>query len=120
VVELTEQVIREVADGGNVVIVGRGAGFCLRERKGVFRVFLRAPKAVRVQVLRDRFGWTDAEAARRMHETDANRAAYIKQLYKLDWCDPDEYDLIVNTGRIAYETAAEMILRGVREPIKAV
>ena len=120
VVELTEQVIREVADGGNVVIVGRGAGFCLRERKAVFRVFLRAPEPVRVQVLMRRFGWVEAEARRRMHETDANRAAYIKQLYKHDWCDPDEYDLVLNTGKIAYETAADMILRGVREPVRSV
>jgi hypothetical protein len=26
----------------------------------------------------------------------------------------DEYDLIVNTGQVSYETAAEMILCGVR------
>jgi hypothetical protein len=50
-----------------------------------------------------------------MHETDSNRAAYIKQLYGRDWCDVDEYDLIVNTGRVSYETAAQMILCGVRD-----
>ena len=63
----------------------------------------------------ERLGLAEAEARRKMHETDANRAAYIQQLYRHDWCDPDEYDLIVNTGRIGYEAAAEMILRGVRE-----
>jgi cytidylate kinase len=119
IVQLTEQVIREVADSGNVVIVGRGAGFCLRDRPNVFRVFLRAPEDVRVKVLMDRFGWDEAEAERRMHETDANRAAYTRQLYKHDWCDPDSYDLIVNTGRLAYQTAAEIILRGVRAPLSA-
>jgi cytidylate kinase len=55
-----------------------------------------------------------------MHETDSNRAAYIKQLYGHDWCDPDEYDLIINTGRISFETAAGMILQGLREPAEAV
>ena len=55
-----------------------------------------------------------------MHETDANRAAYIKQLYGHDWCDPDEYDLVINTGRIGYQTAAEMILRGVNERVPVV
>jgi cytidylate kinase len=116
IIELTEQVINEVADGGNVVIVGRSAGFCLRGRPNVFRVFLRAPEAVRVKTLMDRFGLGEAEARRRMHETDANRAAYTRQLYKRDWCDPDEYDLIVNTGRLGYQAAAEIILRGLREP----
>jgi cytidylate kinase len=119
IVELTEQIIGEMADTGNVVIVGRGAGFCLRERPNVFRVFLRAPEAVRIKVLMERFGWEEGEAKRKMHETDANRAAYIKQLYKYDWCDPDEYDLVVNTGRITHQTAAGMILRGVREPVRS-
>ena len=119
IIELTEQVIHEVADGGNVVIVGRGAGFCLRDRPAVFRVFLRAPEAVRVKVLMERLGLGEADAKRKMHETDANRAAYIHQLYKKDWCDPDEYDLIVNTGRLGYQATADVILRGVREPVPA-
>ena len=116
IIELTEQVINEVADGGNVVIVGRGAGFCLRDRPNIFRVFLRAPEAVRAKTLMKRFGYGEAEARRKMHETDATRAAYTRQLYKKDCCDPDEYDLIVNTDRLGYQATAEVILRGLREP----
>jgi cytidylate kinase len=115
IIHLTEQVIGEVADGGNAVIVGRGAGFVLRDRPGVFRVFLRAPEAARIKTLVARQELDEAEAKRKMHETDSNRAAYIKQLYGRDWCDPDEYDLVVNTGLVGYETAAKMILLGVRE-----
>jgi cytidylate kinase len=115
IIHLTEQIIGEVADTGNVVIVGRGAGFVLHERPGVFRVFLRAPDGARVKTLMSRDGLGEAEARRKMHETDSNRAAYIKQLYGRDWCDPDEYDLVVNTGRVSYATAAHMILLGVRE-----
>jgi cytidylate kinase len=115
IIHLTENVIREVAEGGNVVIVGRGAGFVLRDRPGVYRVFLRAPDDARVKTLMAREGFSDAEARRKMHETDSNRAAYIKQLYGHDWCDVDEYDMILNTGRISYETAAQMILCGVRD-----
>ena len=115
IIHLTEKVIREVAEGGNVVIVGRGAGFVLRDRPGVFRVFLRAPDEARIKTLMARLGLTEAEARRKMHETDSNRAAYIKQLYGRDWCDVDEYDLIVNTGHVSYETAAQMVLCGVRD-----
>lgn len=114
IIHLTEQSIREAAASGNVVIIGRGAGFVLRDLPQVFRVFLRAPETVRVQNLMRRFDWTEPVARRRMHETDANRAAYTKQLYGRDWCDPDEHDLVINTGRIDYQTAAEIILRGVR------
>ena len=119
IIELTEQVINEVADGGNVVIVGRGAGFVLRDRPGVFRVFLRAPEEVRISTLMARLGLSEAGTRRKMRETDSNRAAYSKQLYGRDWCDPDEYDLVVNTGRVSYPTAAQMILLGVRERVLA-
>ena len=114
IIHLTEQVVREVAAGGNVVIVGRAAGFVLRDQPVVFRVFLRAHESVRTKTLMTRFGWSEQEARRRMHETDANRAAYTKQLYGRDWCDLNEYDLVVNTGRVSYETAAQMILCGAR------
>jgi cytidylate kinase len=115
IIHLTENVIREVAEGGNVVIVGRGAGFVLRDRPGVYRVFLRAPDDARVKTVMARDGFTEPAARRKMHETDSNRSAYIKQLYGHDWCDVDEYDLILNTGRVGYETAAQMILCGVRD-----
>jgi cytidylate kinase len=113
IIRLTEQTIKEAAASGNVVIVGRAAAFVLRDRPEVFRVFLRAPEASRVKTLEERFGLDEATARRKMHETDANRAAYTKQLYGRDWTDPDEYDLIVNTGRIDYATAAHIILHGV-------
>jgi cytidylate kinase len=113
-IHLTEEIIREVAGSGNVVIIGRGAGFVLADNPSVFRVFLRAPEPVRIKTLMARFDMTESEARRKMHETDSNRAAYIKQLYGRDWCDPDEYDIVVNTNRVSYETAAQMTLSGAR------
>ena len=117
IIHLTEQVIREVAAGRNVVIVGRGAGFVLHDRPDTFRVFLRAPEEARLKTLLDRLGLDEHATRGKMHETDSNRAAYIKQLYGRDWCDPDEYDLVINTGRISYQTAARMILDGARDRI---
>lgn len=119
IIHLTEQVIHEVADGGNVVIIGRGAGFVLADRPAVFRVFLRAPEDVRVKTLMARLGLAESATRRKMHETDSNRAAYTKQLYGRDWCDPDEYDLVINTGRVGYKVAAGMILLGLRERVTA-
>jgi cytidylate kinase len=120
IIHLTEQVIREVASGGNVVIIGRGAGFVLRDVEGVFRVFLRAPEPIRVKVVMARFGYAESEARRKIQEVDSNRAAYNKQLYGHDWCDPDEHDLIINTGQIDYETASQIILTAVADRDKTV
>jgi len=114
IVALTEQLIRETANTGNAVIVGRGAGFVLKDLPGVFRVFLWAPKDVRLKALQARFGFSEADAARKMHETDSNRAAYTRQLYGRNWTDPEGYDLTVNTARVGYQATADMILRAVK------
>lgn len=117
IVALTQQLIREAAAGGNVVIVGRGAGFLLSGNPGVLRVFLHAPKSIRIRALTERLNLTEAEAGRQIQETDSNRAAYIRQVYGRDWLDPNEYDLTINTGRVGYEAAAAIILRAVEQPV---
>jgi CMP/dCMP kinase len=110
IITLTEQLVREAAATGNTVIVGRGAGFILKDLAGVFRVFLWAPGEVRIRTLKERFGLSEADAAKKMHETDSNRAAYVHQLYGRHWTDPEGYDLTVNTNRIGYEATAGIIL----------
>jgi CMP/dCMP kinase len=110
IIALTEQLIREAAASGNIVIVGRGAGFILKDLPGVFRVFLWAPGEVRIRTLMERFGLSEADAAKKMVETDSNRAAYVRQLYGRHWADPEGYDLAVNTNRIGYEATSGMIL----------
>ena len=114
IVALTEKVIHEAAATGNVVVVGRGAGFVLRDDSRALRVFLAAPADVRAKVVMARDGVAEKRARQRMHETDSNRAAYIRQLCGRDWRDPCCYDLMVNTGRIGHEAAARMILDAVR------
>lgn len=114
IIHLTEQVIHEVAQSGNAVIVGRGAGFVL-DRPDVLRVFLWAPDEKRIKVLMARLEVDEPRARRAMHETDSNRAAYIKQLYGRDWSNPQDYDLVVNTGRVSYKATAAMILLAVKE-----
>lgn len=111
VIDLTADIIREVAGRGNAVIVGRGGAFVLAGLPGALHVFLCAPLERRVTTVMDRFGLGRAEAGRRIHETDANRAAYARQLYGGDWGDPVHYDLVLNTARLGYAACADVVLR---------
>jgi cytidylate kinase len=77
----------------------------------VLRVFLWAPEADRRRTLMARFDIDEPAARRKMHETDSNRAAYMHQVFGRDWLDPRQYDLVINTARIGYQAAAEVILR---------
>src|ERR1700704_1039227 len=55
VLEITQPVIQEAARAGNVVIVGRGGAYILRDFEGALHVFLRAAEAIRVRVVMERF-----------------------------------------------------------------
>jgi len=110
VLEVTQQVIKEAARGGNVVIIGRGGAYVLRDLEGALHVFLRAAEGTRLKTLMERFGLSEDEARRRMKQTDANRTAYIRQVYGHQWTHPSHYDLVLDAGRLGYDVAANVIL----------
>jgi cytidylate kinase len=111
---LTEEVIRETARRANAIIVGRGGAFVLADWPGVLHVFLRSAEPVRTREVMARLAVTEEEARRRLHQTDADRAAYARQNYEADWRDPRRYDLVLDTGRLGYERAADTIFAALR------
>ena len=113
VVRLTQDVIREAARG-DAVIVGRGSAYILRDHPRALHVFLIAPTEFRLRVVMERLGEGEEEARRKLKETDANRAAAIKQLYGHDWAHPSHYDLVLNTGRLGFEAAADLVVAAAR------
>ena len=110
ILELTRKVVAEVARGGNAVIVGRGGAAILHERRDVLHVFLYAADTIRLQTVMEREAISESAARRRMREADANRAAYLRQVYGLDRRDPLLYTLQCNTGLLGYARTAEIIL----------
>lgn len=109
-VRLTQELIREVARLGNAVIVGRGGAFILRDHPNALHVFLTAPADVRVETVMGRMMLDEQAARQRMRKADADRAAYIRQLYHADWRDVSNYDLVINTGRFGVARAADLII----------
>jgi cytidylate kinase len=114
VLEITQQVIKEAARGGNVVIVGRGAAYLLADLEGALHIYLEASQTSRVKTLMQRFGISEEEARRRMKHTDENRTAYVKQVYGHDRNLPGHYDLVLNTGRLGYEATVDAILAALK------
>jgi len=120
VLQITQHVIEEAARAGNVVIVGRGGAYILRDFPGALHVFLRAAEAVRVRAIMARFGIaSEDEARRRLKQTDENWTSYIRQVYGHDRNHPAHYDMVLDTGRLGYEVTVEVVLTAlpVRKPI---
>src|SRR5450759_1502085 len=111
VLQITQHVIQEAARAGNVGIVGRGGAYILHDCPGVLHVFRRADTAARVKTVMDRFQITsEDEARRRIKLTDENWTAYLNQVYGHDRNLAAHYDMVLDTGRLGYETTVKVIL----------
>ena len=110
VVALSGQIIREAARSGDAVIVGRGACFVLGDVPGAIHVFLCAPVEVRVRRLAALWSVSEDEARRRLQADDAHRHTYVRQVHGREWRDPANYHLCVDTGRVSYAEAVDLVL----------
>ena len=115
VLQITQHVIQEAAKEGNVIIVGRGGAYILRDLPGALHVYLRAAESVRVKTIMQRYSITsEEEARRRLKQTDENWSAYIKQVYGHDRNLASHYDLVIDTGRLGYDATVDVILTAVK------
>ena len=113
-VRITETVVAEVAACGKVVLVGRAAPAVLSRQTDALHVKLVAPRAFRIQVAVDRLHCTPAHAAAVLDDTDNMRARYHRQYYKRDWSDPLHYHMVLNTGGLGFDGAADVIVSRAR------
>ncbi len=109
------RVVTHLAEEDDVVIVGLGAGQLLRGFHHVLRVQAVAPPDLRLERLMEH-GYDDVrgpltreQARELMRQRERSGAGYMRYLFNIDWLDPQQWDLVVNTGRFTIPQAAELI-----------
>ena len=101
--------IRKFAEEGPCVIVGRCAGFVLREREDVVSVFVYAGQDRRLERTMSSLQIPEKEAVRVLRQTDRMRRAYHKNYTGMELDDLAQYHLILNSDLVSPEKCAEMI-----------
>lgn len=94
-------VLRNLANGGDCLIVGRAADIVLADKKP-FRIFVFSDndsKLLRCRSMADTSeNLTDKEMLSKCREIDKRRASYRKMFTDKKWGDATAYDLCVNTS----------------------
>ena len=110
--DVEQEVIKNIADKGKAVIVGRGAAHILGDSKEVLRVFLHAPLQARVTLAMAEYGFTERDAAESVvRRSDAARAKFVRALTGKDWCDATLYDVTLDTAVVGHAQAAELLVQ---------
>jgi len=111
--DAVESIVGELAEKGNVVIVGRAGQAILQNHPQVLHLRVMAPLETRIQRIVEAHKISPQAAAAQVQDSDRYRADYLKIFYHIDWEDPTLYHLIINTGRVDLKTYAEVVCAAV-------
>lgn len=110
-VDFVRKYLREAADAGHCVIVGRGAACALAAVPGVFNIFVYASMKRKIRWFEEHFPDHAADARRELEATDARREDYIRRYYGQDWTDRRLYHMMMNSC-MGFEAMIEAALDG--------
>lgn len=95
---------------GDAVILGRGGQAILQELPGVIHVRVVAPMKDRVLRIQEQ-AHVDMERAHQLAlRRDRKRFDYLRDLFGVDINEPTLYHLVVNSGKLGIEGAAQVIV----------
>lgn len=104
------KVIRELANEGPCVIVGRCADYVLKDNKNVIRIFVHAPFDDCVKTVMDLSDISKEEAARKITSIDKHRADYYKYYTGRTWENAANYDLCLNSAKLGFDKCVEVVI----------
>lgn len=107
--ETLTNIVNDIADHGNVLIIGRGSQVILRDRPNAVHVLLVAPLDWRVEEYTRRPDVAEEEAAKLVRDGDKGRHAFHHKFFKVEVDDPALYHLALNTGYLPFEEIAQLI-----------
>ena len=114
--EVESKVIRSIGEKYDSVIVGRAANLVLGGEPGIVNTFIHSPREFRVKRLMEIYGIADAaEAGELVDKSDHDRAKFFEAMTGADWTDLRRYHLAIDSERVGFKAAEEMISLLVRE-----
>lgn len=110
--------IREAAQKGKCVIVGRCADHILRDRDDVLNVFIHADKKFRADRIVRLYGESADAPEKRLSEKDKKRRTYYRYYTEREWGAAQNYHISFDSGVIGIERCAEILTKIVTEGAK--
>ena len=106
--ESEAKVIRDLAEKGNCVIVGRCADYVLRDRPDTLKVYLHASEDFRTERIMKTENLSREDALQKVRRMDRRRSDNYRYYPRRIWGRAQNYDLTVNT-EIGTEAVQNMI-----------
>lgn len=102
-------IVAQMADEGNIVILGRGSQYILKDHPDAFHILLINDIDQRVKFLQEHYELSAKQAAKVVSYEDKRRASLYARLGKVDYDHPSLYHLVLNMNRFSLEAAARLV-----------
>lgn len=114
VFNVQRRIIKEAAEQGNCVIVGRCADYILRERNDCLNVFIHASTEKRMKRITEVYGDTSKAPEKRIREMDKKKRVYYQNFTGMEWGNANSHHLSIDSGFYGIEKCAEIIVDSIK------
>ncbi|MGB8718063.1 MAG: cytidylate kinase-like family protein [Desulfobacterales bacterium] len=108
-IKLLYQIVPQIAQRDNLVIIGRGAQFILKDYPNTHHVLLIADLAHRINFMMRRYQLSEDAARKAVTKEDVRRRKLLRLFKAVDYDRPEHYDLVLNMGKINIDLAQELV-----------
>lgn len=103
------EIIRNLAEKGPCIIVGRCADYVLKDRAECINVFICADKADRIKRIARLYGLTERKAAERIRRTDRERRYYYELHTGQDWGAVSSHQMLFNVSLLGMDKVIDYL-----------
>ena len=102
-------VIKDLAEKGPCVIVGRCSDYILKDRPNTLHIFIHADMEFRKARIVERYGETNQSPEKRLKDKDSKRKVYYKHYTNRNWGEADNYDICLDAGALGIDKCVDII-----------
>ena len=110
VVSAQFEAMRNIAEKGNCIFVGRCADYILRDHDDLISVLILGDMDERLKCLERRQGLDEVEARKKIKEVDKDRSSFYRYYSDQTWGDAQNYDMCINSSKLGVEGTVQVIL----------
>lgn len=107
--------IKEIAEKGGCVIIGRCANYILRDNKNVFNIFLYSDDENKIKRAVKFYGVNEKNALNQINKINKSREKHYSYYTGRKWRDFSDYDIAVNVDTYGVEKTADILARFIEE-----
>jgi cytidylate kinase len=108
--EYVKNVLVGLAEKGNIVIVGRGGQYILKDWENAFHIRIVADMNSRIYWIREHYKISETEALDRIKKSDSMRRNFIERNFHAGWDDPLAYHMVVNSSILGIDLTSNFLI----------